>query len=354
MKKTTLTKFLIAPVAFGVMVGTAAAKDVEQGWFVQGNIGQATGHESSASLVNEVADVGDLQSMRILSDKRRSWNIGGGYKFDQNLSVALNITDLGVIELDSHGDHDAIAGIKALSGTATGLTAMYSHPLTEEISAHVRGGLAHLSARSNRTDAGHGTSDGSNSGLTFGVGASYAITSNLDALVDWDRFQFDREVDVISAGVRYTFGEVMTQKAKPAPAPAPVVKPVVEKQPEPAPVVKPAPVAPLKPMAVTVYFGNNSSSLNNETLTVLNNAKSQLVNDRVDTVNVSGFASSTGNAAYNQMLSEKRAKKVAAYIKQNWSVDADKVVVTASGEKYANEAPTGAKARKVTVTVKFN
>ena len=50
MKNLSLKKFIITPIALSVLAGTAMAQDVEQGWYVEGNVGQAKGYETQTQL----------------------------------------------------------------------------------------------------------------------------------------------------------------------------------------------------------------------------------------------------------------------------------------------------------------
>ena len=173
-------------------------------------------------------------------------------------------------------------------------------------------------------------------------------------MLDWERYRFDSKTDLASVGLRYTFGDITKPAAKPAPVPVYVKPEPVVEAPKPEP--KPEPVIELKPLQVNVFFTNDSSELTSETLDVLAQAKSQLVNDRLDSVNVAGFASAVGDSEYNQALSERRAKAVVEYIRNNWNVASDKVSVVANGEDMLiNEDNTNnSRDRRVMVKVSFN
>lgn len=362
MKNTKLTTFVLAPIALSLMASSVAAKDVEQGFFVQGDIGQAKSYQKGADLRNEVLPFGDVGFVTPLSQKRRAWKASTGYRFNNYFAMAVSYADLGLIELGSTARSSAISRVEGISGKASALSAIFNMPLTESFNLHAKAGYAHLSARSNHTTAGRGIGAGSNNDVVWGAGMSYDLSENLSLMLDWERYEFDRKTDVLSAGLRYTFGEVASApKAVPAPAPMvkpePVVAPEPAPQPEvieqPAPEPKPAPVPVLEPLNVNLFFANNSSVLSSDALALLAQAKTQLSNDRVDTVLVEGTASASGNVKYNQLLSMRRANAVADYIKANWNVEQDKVTVAASGENNA-KAVDAASDRKVSVSVKFN
>lgn len=352
-----LKQFIITPIALCVLANTAMAKDVEKGWYVEGNIGQAKSYATQAELRNEVLALGDVGTISPNSQKRRAWKVGAGYRLDNNFSAALSYADLGLVELGTSTDNAMIRELEAISGKAISLTAAYNQPINDWVNAHIKGGYSSLMSRPNHTSQGRGIDVGDNKSWVWGAGMSFDLTENTSLMFDWERYEFEHTIDLLSAGLRYTFGDVAHKKAKPAPVvvPAPVVKPMpaAKQMPAPAPIVKPSPVVEVKPLQINVYFDNNSSVLTKETKAILDNAGSQLADGNVETVTVAGFASAIGNVDYNQMLSDKRAKAVAAYIESNWRVANDKISVSASGENQASDMENNGKDRKVMVKVKF-
>lgn len=358
MKNIKLKTLILTPIAFGVMASTAMANDVEQGWYVQGNIGQAKGYATQSELRNEVLALGDVGTISPNSQKRRGWRADFGYRFNNNFSAAITYADLGLVELSSVAKNPAIRSIEGLSGKALSLVGVYNQPINDWVNAHVKAGYSSLDARSNKTNMGRGISAGDNKDWVWGGGMSFDLTENTSLMFDWERYEFEDKVDLLTAGLRYTFGSVEKKMARPAPmpAPAPVVKPepIVEPTPPPPPPApKPLPVVEVKPLKLNVYFDNNSSIINSEARAILDNAGKQLADGHVETVTVAGFASSLGNAKYNQMLSDKRAKKVADYIKANWSIENAKISVSANGEAQASQNVDNGKDRKVMIKVKF-
>ncbi|MGV6860026.1 MAG: OmpA family protein [bacterium] len=96
-------------------------------------------------------------------------------------------------------------------------------------------------------------------------------------------------------------------------APAPVAAPAPEPQ-----VEAPAPVAPTVEavdIKGSALFGLNSSKLSGSGKTALDGVIDQLRGfDKVKSITVTGHTDSTGSAAYNQKLSEKRANAVVNYL----------------------------------------
>lgn len=107
--------------------------------------------------------------------------------------------------------------------------------------------------------------------------------------------------------------ECGAEPPKPAPAPAPTAAPA----PAPAPAA-PAPVAPtIESVSINgeALFALNSSRLSNAGKSALDGVVDQLRGfDKVRSISIVGHTDSTGSAAYNQKLSEKRAKTVLDYL----------------------------------------
>jgi len=354
MKNANLKGFIVTPIVLSMMAGTAIAKDVEKGFYVEGNVGQAKGYATQGELRNEVLALGDVGILSPLSQKRRAWKLGGGYRFDNNFSTALTYADLGIIELGTSAGNSAVRSIEGLSGKAISLTGAYNQPINDWINAHVKAGYSALSARSNHTTEGEGVESGSNGDWVWGAGMSFDLNENVSLMLDWERYEFDHKVDLVTAGLRYTFGEVETRQAKPAPVVKPVVQTTPVVKPTPAAVVEKQPAVVEQVLNLNVYFDNNSSELTAESKMILDNAGSKLTSGEVKTVSVSGFASAIGTNDYNQSLSNERAVIVEKYITANWNVADSKISVSGYGEEQASDIENNGKDRKAMIKVMFN
>ncbi len=68
-------------------------------------------------------------------------------------------------------------------------------------------------------------------------------------------------------------------------------------------------------MVKNLNFASNSADLNNEAMTVLDTIASSIRNNpAIKQVHVTGHSDDRGAAAYNQVLSGKRARSVADYL----------------------------------------
>lgn len=124
---------------------------------------------------------------------------------------------------------------------------------------------------------------------------------------------------------------------QPAPQPAPVVAPPPKAaEPAPAPAPAPAPVVDTTPRTLVlegVNFSTDSARLLPESQAILNSAADTLKawDDVKVMIEVAGHTDSTGSAAYNQKLSERRAEIVRAYLIEK-GIAADRLIAKGYGE----------------------
>ncbi len=181
----------------------------------------------------------------------------------------------------------------------------------------------------------------------------------------------------LTVGLRWTFGAVVHRAAAPMPvdAPMPVAEPAApQAAPATAPTAYAPPVPPAQttpePMAATapetetntappaaddsapqataatahqyaVYFAFNSSQLNSANKAVVAEAAQYALSAPAPKVTVVGHTDTSGSAAYNAILSERRAKAVAAGLREQgvpvsamivgWKGESDLAVPTRNG-----------------------
>lgn len=92
-----------------------------------------------------------------------------------------------------------------------------------------------------------------------------------------------------------------------------------------------ATAADLEPIQFTVYFDYDKSNLTPQAATLVQEAASRALENDIETVVVSGNTDTSGSSAYNQALSERRARAVHDALIAN-GVSADSIRVEAFGE----------------------
>ncbi len=171
-----------------------------------------------------------------------------------------------------------------------------------------------------------------------GLGAQYLFNDKFGIQADlrhqWSRARVaatngvasDSETDTIgntlfNIGGIFRFGAPapVVEEPTPEPAPAPVAAAEPAPAPAPAPAPPPAPVCKPQNETVTVsaekLFGFDKANLREEGRKVLDETAAKIKsNPEITAVIVTGHTDRIGSDAYNQKLSERRAKQVADYL----------------------------------------
>lgn len=216
--------------------------------------------------------------------------------------------------------------------------------------------------------------DYSNAGLTnksntswmanIGLGAQYLFNDTFGIQADvrhqWSRAEARnaaRTVDadetigntLVNIGGIFRFGAPAPVVEEPTPEPAPAPVAAAEPAPEPAPAPAPAPVC--KPVTETVtvsaekLFGFDKANLREEGRKVLDETAAKIkANAEITAVVITGHTDRIGSDAYNQKLSERRAKQVADYL---IAQGVDSAIITAEG-KGKSEPVVQCEGKKVT------
>jgi OOP family OmpA-OmpF porin len=231
---------------------------------------------------------------------------------------------------------DEDTGIAAASGkykqTALGLDALYVFS-REKFRPFLLAGIG--AARNDVDYSNAGLSDKANTSwmANVGLGAQYLFSDKFGIQADvrhqWSRADARnpaRTVDadgtigntLVNLGGIFRFGAPEPVVEEPTPAPAPVA--AAEPAPAPAPVA-PAPAPTCKPQneVVTVsaekLFGFDKANLREEGRKVLEETAAKIkANPEITAVIVTGHTDRIGTDAYNQKLSERRAKQVSDYL----------------------------------------
>jgi len=107
-------------------------------------------------------------------------------------------------------------------------------------------------------------------------------------------------------------------------------------------------------MPGNITFAVDSSDISANFYEILDSVALVLNEFNKTLVEVAGHTDSTGDAQYNQQLSERRAGSVAAYLRSR-KVVADRLIIVGGGESYpvaTNDTPAGRQAnRRVEITI---
>jgi OOP family OmpA-OmpF porin len=150
---------MLGATAMAISAG-ALAQQGDTGWYVGGSIGQA-----SAADEEEMA-----------------WRIAAGYRVNRTFGVEIGYANLSDFGLGG----DDVTSLEFV-GTA-------GFPVGNRFSIYGLAGIARLSA-----------DDENETELTFGFGAQYEMSRNVALRAQWQRYNTDEEIDVLSVGIVYKF-----------------------------------------------------------------------------------------------------------------------------------------------------
>ncbi len=197
---------------------------------------------------------------------------------------------------------------------------------------------------------------------SLGLGAQYLFNDTFGLQADlrhqWSKSEanapgtsFDADETIgntlFNLGGVFRFGAPAPVVAEPTPEPAPVA--AVEPAPEPAPAPEPVKCTPQMD-TITVdaakLFGYDKANLQAEGKSALDDAAAKIkANPEIKTVTVTGHTDRIGSDAYNQKLSDRRAKQVADYLAAQ-GVDAGIISAVGKGESEPVVQCAGNKATK--------
>jgi OmpA-OmpF porin, OOP family len=185
-----------------IVLATAAliaAPAAAQGFYVGAHFGQATYR-------------GSCDGVSSCDDSDTAWRILGGFQFNQNLAVEAAYTDLGAI---SGRDNTAFgAGTATATATATEVVAVGMLPLANRFGIYGKVGMyrGEVDTHVRQPGLGSDSESESNTGLTFGGGASFALTQSFALRGEWQRYRAvggeetgEDDIDVLSVGVLFRF-----------------------------------------------------------------------------------------------------------------------------------------------------
>ncbi|CAM3717012.1 Outer membrane protein A precursor [Vibrio aerogenes CECT 7868] len=242
-----------------------------------------------------------------------------GYEFSRHIAVELGYDYLGKF---------TGGGLDDKTVTAVTVAPKFNLPLTEDFSAYIKAGMGFVNF-----------GDGDDASFLGAVGGEYMILPNLGLRLEYQRLT-DMSNDFVRAkgnlltlGLSYKFGQESEPHqpliVKPAPKPEKVM---VAPAPVPVPAEKEKPAEPKmykKSLSGTNTFATDSATLTStESLQEVVDILSRYPQAKVM---ITGYTDSRGAEAYNQQLSERRAKSVSQFLMSK-GIEAERISAKGMGE----------------------
>jgi opacity protein-like surface antigen len=162
---------MLGAAAMLASFGALAQKQGETGWYAGGSLGQA--------------DLGPDDDIAL--------KVFGGYQINRTFSVEFGYTDLGDVSVRG----------TTIEANALELIGVARLPLSDRrFSLYGLLGLAKVEVES--SVSGFRVSDDSTE-LTIGLGMQYDVSPQLGVRGQWQRYDSDPEIDVLSVGFVYKF-----------------------------------------------------------------------------------------------------------------------------------------------------
>lgn len=344
------------------VIASPFAMAQDSGWYAGANAGQSRATIDDARITNGLLGRG-FSGVSIADDDRDTgYKIYGGYKFNKNFALEGGYFDLGKFGFNATTVPDG-----TLNGTikvrGLNLDLVGTLPITEKFSAFGRVGVNYAEAK----DSFAGTvlmpdpnPSKRDTNLKVGLGLQYAFTDSLAMRAEVERYRINDaignkgDIDLVSVGLLYQFGEKTAAAAPLAVMPEPVA---VAAAPEPVaatPPPQPVPVSEKVTFAAEALFDFDQAAVTPDGKAALDDLLGKLQGMDTEVMITVGHTDSTGPEAYNQKLSIRRAEAVKAYLIST-GIDASRVYTEGKGETQpvaGNKTAAGrAKNRRVTVEV---
>jgi OOP family OmpA-OmpF porin len=326
----------IASLAIVAASASPFAMADDTGWYIGGNVGQSKAKIDDTKINNTLLGDGFTSDTINDSNHDTGYKLFGGYQFNPYFALEGGYYDLGKFGFTANTQPPAtLNGNIKINGVD--LDALGFIPFTEHFSAFGRIGMNYSNARdsfSGNAPINVPQPDPGKRALNYklGVGLQYEFTDALAMRLEAERYRIDDavgnkgDVDLVSVGLVYRFG----QKSPSRPMPAPVPEPVVQ-TPAPAPIVAVVTPPPPPPQPAKVSFSAdslfdfNKSSVKPEGKQALDTFAGNLKGTDYSVISVTGHTDRIGSHAYNMKLSTHRAEAVKAYLVESAGIPADKI-----------------------------
>ena len=360
MKLAKVSGMLGLAVLAAIASSYAVADDT--GWYGGANIGQSRAAIDDVRITSGLLGSG-FSTPSISDDKRDAgYKIFGGYQFNRNFAVEGGYFDLGRFGFTATTvPAGTLFGNIKLRGLNLDLVGTV--PITEKFSAFGRVGLDYAQARDNFTGNGavsvlNSSPSKRDTNLKFGLGLQYAFTPTLDMRLEAERYRINDavgnkgDIDLVSLGLVYRFGDKSSAPAPRAAEPEPLAA-----APAPAPVVVTPPPPPPPPAPTKVTFSSDSLFQFGKATILpagkrdLDEFAAKLKDADFELITVTGHTDRIGSHAYNMKLSTRRAETVKNYLVESAGISADKI--TARGVDGSDPVTRPGDCKGVKVTKKL-
>ena len=317
----TLSLLVIA-----MMAGPMAVAD-DSGWYIGANAGQSRATIDNDRITRNLLGSGFTTNALTNDDRDIGYKLYGGYQFNRYFALEGGYFNLGKFGYTAYTTpQGSLTGEIKLQGVNLDVVGLW--PITDKFSLFGRVGVNYAKAQDQFVGTGavlvtNPSPSARDTNYKFGVGAQYALTESLDVRAEVERYRINDavgnkgDIDLISAGLVYRFGQKAREPALVPVAAAPLAAipaHVVEQQ-EPKKVT----------LSADSLFDFNKSVVKPAGKRELDQLARDLNGTDYDQIMVIGHTDRIGSHAYNLKLSTSRAEAVKDYLISSGQIPAHKI-----------------------------
>ena len=309
------------------VINIAAAGD--SGWYMGGNLGRSMGDIDDGSIRSQLTATGATSVTIDDDDEDTAYKLFGGYQYNKNFALEGGYFDLGDLGYTATtipaGSLTGEASIRGLSLDLVGI-----HPFSRRFSAFGRIGLNYAQTEDTFSNTGvvpvpaNANPDKNDLNYKFGIGLQYDFTDALGMRAEVERYRIndavgnDADIDLISIGLVYRFGD-----KKPQPAQRQVEREVIVP-------VKAKTEEYCSVLDIEFDIKQNQVQVQDrEKLAALGTFMKKYPDT---TAVIEGHSDNVGDSAYNLKLSQQRADSVVAYLIKEQQIRASRLKAVGFGE----------------------
>jgi OOP family OmpA-OmpF porin len=184
-----MKKITVAAIAITGLLGASPAFAGDQGWYLLGGVGQATGGDSGQSSVdNAVASAGG-PGFSSSMDTPTLYKLQAGYQLDRNWAVEGGYIGSNNENYTAAGGN--LPGLVSSSASVSGwnLAGVGILPLADKFSLLGKLGIAAMQESATAQGAGfYASTTGSKTDVTYGIGVKYDFTNAVFVRADLDSY----------------------------------------------------------------------------------------------------------------------------------------------------------------------
>ena len=317
------------------------------GWYAGANIGQSRSKIADGQIASQLQSQGFTGSSISNDSQGTGFKLFGGYQFDRYFALEggyFNLGDFGYSATTvPAGTSNGGIRLQGVNMDAVGIL-----PITRRFSAFGRLGVTYVDARDQFSGSGADSAPNTVASkrefnYKYGVGLQYALTHALTMRAEAERYRLkdaignSGDVDLVSVGLVYHFGGKNGSRS---------YRRVARSSETRTPYVAARPRAHKAAVVVKivtlgdVYFNYNKATLTPKGKAVLDRNIRIMKRNPNDQFRIAGYTSAAGTTAYNQKLSEGRARSVSNYLIHHGGIAPDRLTRIGFGDTRPAEYET--------------